>query len=68
MLTPLDEAAVPNGENFWRWAAGRRGPFLHSYINPAHERRATEIVHALWPNAYITAGHAVLSNCEYDAA
>jgi N-methylhydantoinase A len=35
--------------------------FLHSYINPAHEKRAAEIVHALWPNGYITAGHAILS-------
>jgi len=35
--------------------------FLHSYINPVHERRAAEIVRALWPNAYVTAGHAILS-------
>ena len=31
--------------------------FLHSYINPAHERRALEIARGLWPNAYLTAGH-----------
>ena len=35
--------------------------FLHSYINPAHERRAFEIASALWPNRYITMGHAVMS-------
>ncbi len=35
--------------------------FLHSYINSAHERRAAEIVRALWPNEYVTAGHAILS-------
>ena len=35
--------------------------FLHSYINSAHERRAAEIVRGLWPNAYVTAGHAILS-------
>ncbi|MDP2329127.1 MAG: hydantoinase/oxoprolinase family protein [Reyranella sp.] len=35
--------------------------FLHSYINPTHERRAAEIVRGLWPNAYVTAGHAILS-------
>src|SRR5258708_2906155 len=35
--------------------------FLHSYTNPAHERRAAEIVRGLWPNAYVTAGHAILS-------
>jgi N-methylhydantoinase A len=35
--------------------------FLHSYRNPAHERRAGEIARELWPNGYITLGHAVLS-------
>lgn len=35
--------------------------FLHSYINSAHERRAAEIVRSLWPNEYVTAGHAILS-------
>jgi N-methylhydantoinase A len=35
--------------------------FLHSYINPAHERRALEIAREEWPNAYITAGHRLLS-------
>ncbi len=35
--------------------------FLHSYINPTHERRAEEIARALWPNDYVTAGHRILS-------
>ncbi|MSQ71221.1 MAG: hydantoinase/oxoprolinase family protein [Betaproteobacteria bacterium] len=35
--------------------------FLHSYINPAHEKRAAEIVKAAWPNRYVTAGHAIIS-------
>jgi N-methylhydantoinase A len=35
--------------------------FLHSYANPAHERRAAEIAAELWPNEHITAGHALLS-------
>jgi N-methylhydantoinase A len=35
--------------------------FLHSYINSTHEHRAAEIVRGLWPNAYVTAGHAILS-------
>src|SRR5712675_844685 len=58
VLTPLDEAAKK------LLAMGCEAVvihFLHSYINPAHERRAAEIVHALWPNGYITAGHAILS-------
>ena len=35
--------------------------FLHSYINPAHENRAAAIVKGLWPNPYVTVGHAILS-------
>jgi N-methylhydantoinase A len=35
--------------------------FLHSYINPSHELRAAEIVRRIWPNRYVTAGHAVIS-------
>jgi N-methylhydantoinase A len=35
--------------------------FLHSYANPTHERRAAEIAAKLWPNAYITTGHSLLS-------
>ena len=35
--------------------------FLHAYANPAHERRAAEIARAIWPNRYITMGHALLS-------
>jgi N-methylhydantoinase A len=35
--------------------------FLHSYINPAHERRAAEIVRSVWPNRHVTVGHAILS-------
>jgi len=35
--------------------------FLHAYANPAHELRAGEIARTLWPNAYVTLGHALLS-------
>ncbi len=35
--------------------------FLHAYINPEHERQAAEIARELWPNSYITMGHAILS-------
>jgi N-methylhydantoinase A len=35
--------------------------FLHSYINPAHEQRAAEIVRGIWPNRYVTAGHTIIS-------
>ena len=35
--------------------------FLHAYANPAHEARAAEIVRGLWPNAWVVAGHELLS-------
>lgn len=63
VLTALDEAAVADAARRLL-AAGCEAVvihFLHSYINPAHERRAAEIVRGLWPNAYVTAGHAILS-------
>ena len=63
IVTALDEAAVG--------AAAKRLldagceavviHFLHSYINPAHERRAEALVRAMWPNDYVTAGHRVVS-------
>ncbi len=63
VLVPLDEAAVAEAARKLL-AAGCEAVvihFLHSYINPAHERRAAEIVRGLWPNGYVTAGHAILS-------
>ena len=63
ILTPLDEEAVAGAAKALL-AAGCEAVvihFLHSYINPAHERRAAEIVRGLWSNAYVTAGHVILS-------
>ncbi|MCR9136866.1 MAG: hydantoinase/oxoprolinase family protein [Alphaproteobacteria bacterium] len=41
--------------------------FLHAYANPAHEMRAAEVVQAIWPNDYITMGHALLAeNREFE--
>ena len=63
VVVPLDEAAVA--------AAGRAlldagcesvvVHFLHAYANPAHERRAGDILRAVWPNGHVTLGHALLS-------
>jgi N-methylhydantoinase A len=63
VLVPLDETAVVEAAKKLL-AAGCEAVvihFLHSYINPAHERRAAEIVRAVWPNGYVTAGHVILS-------
>ncbi len=63
ILTPLDEDSLRQAVR-QLIAAGCESlvvHFLHSYRNPAHERRAVEIAQEIWPNAYITAGHAILS-------
>ena len=63
VLTPLDEAAVER-EARALLDAGCEAlvvHFLHAYANPAHELRAGEIVRSIWPNAYITLGHELLS-------
>ncbi len=41
--------------------------FLHAYANPAHELRTAAIAAEMWPNPYITMGHALLSESrEYE--
>ncbi|WP_108174705.1 hydantoinase/oxoprolinase family protein [Phreatobacter oligotrophus] len=63
VVTPLDEAAVKREAEALA-AAGCEAivvHFLHSYANPAHELRAGEIVRSVWPNDYVTLGHALLS-------
>ncbi|MCK4712055.1 MAG: hydantoinase/oxoprolinase family protein [Marinosulfonomonas sp.] len=41
--------------------------FLHAYANPAHELEAARLVADIWPNDYITMGHALLSESrEYE--
>ncbi|HYG41423.1 MAG TPA: hydantoinase/oxoprolinase family protein [Bordetella sp.] len=34
--------------------------FLHSYVNPDHERRCAEIVRSLWPNKNVVAGYEII--------
>jgi N-methylhydantoinase A len=63
VVTPLDEGAVER-EARALLAAGCEAVvihFLHAYANPTHEKRAGEIVRAIWPNAYVTLGHELLS-------
>ncbi|MFO1070884.1 MAG: hydantoinase/oxoprolinase family protein [Geminicoccaceae bacterium] len=63
VLVPLDEAAVAGAALALRDAGCESVAihFLHAYANPAHERRAGEIVRAVWPEAQVTLGHALLS-------
>ncbi|RGP37562.1 hydantoinase/oxoprolinase family protein [Pseudotabrizicola alkalilacus] len=69
ILTPLDEAAVRKAALRLREVGCESVVihFLHAYANPAHERRAAEIVAEVWPNQHITMGHALLSESrEYE--
>ena len=63
ILTPLDEESVRGAvrELIEAGCESLVVHFLHSYRNPAHERRAAEIAAEVWPNNFITAGHAILS-------
>jgi N-methylhydantoinase A len=63
VLTPLDEEAFVARvrELAQSGAEALVVHFLHSYANPAHELRALELARQHWPNDYITAGHAIIS-------
>jgi len=63
VLTPLDEDAVRRTVRELKEAGCEALVihFLHSYINHAHEARALAIAREIWPNAYVTAGHLILS-------
>ncbi len=61
--TPLDEAAVAEAVRDLL-AEGCEAlviHFLHAYANPEHELRAGAIAREIWPNSYVTLGHALLS-------
>jgi N-methylhydantoinase A len=69
VLTPLDEddvrRAVAEARRLGADAVAIS--FLHSYANPAHERRAAEIVEEEWPGAVVTASHELTGEWrEYD--
>lgn len=63
ILIPLDEEALRNKVEALL-VLGVESlviHFLHSYKNPAHEKRAVEIAREIWPNTYVTSGHELLS-------
>ncbi len=63
VVTALNEAQVDTAarELLSRGAESVVIHFLHSYIYPAHEARAAQIVRALWPNSHVTAGHTIVA-------
>lgn len=63
ILEPLDEEALKMAISslLERDCQALVIHFLHAYANPTHERRAADIARELWPNDYITMGHALLS-------
>ncbi|MGZ0189209.1 MAG: hydantoinase/oxoprolinase N-terminal domain-containing protein, partial [Alphaproteobacteria bacterium] len=69
IVTPLDEAAVAEAAHKLLSLDCESVVihFLHAYANATHELRAAEIVRDIWPNAFITVGHALLAESrEYE--
>ena len=62
VVTPMDEDAVRAAVKKLLDAGAESlvVHFLHSYVNPVHERRAAEIAREVWPNPFITLGSDVL--------
>ncbi|KAB2913079.1 MAG: hydantoinase/oxoprolinase family protein [Hyphomicrobiaceae bacterium] len=63
VVVPLDETALAAavGKLAGMGCESLVIHFLHSYANPAHELAAGAIARRLWPNEYVTLGHALLS-------
>ena len=63
VVVPLNEAQVEAAARQLLGAGAESVVihFLHSYIYPAHEARAAQIVRALWPNPHVTAGHTIVA-------
>jgi len=61
VLVPLDEAAVRDAARVLRDAGVEAVAvcFLFSYLNPAHETRAAEIVREEWPEAFVCTSSGV---------
>jgi N-methylhydantoinase A len=63
VVVPLDEDGVREAVVRLR-AGGAQAVsvcFLHAYANPAHERRAAEIVRELWQEAFVCTSSGVLA-------
>ena len=63
VVAPLDEQAVRAAVSTLkeRGAQAIAICFLHAYANPAHERRAAEIVREIWPETFVCTSSDVLA-------
>ena len=61
VITPLDEGKVRDAAKVFREEGVESVAicFLHSYVNPAHEARAKEILVEKLPGKYVVASHEV---------
>jgi len=59
---PLDEAALIENLDYLvgEGAEALAVCFLFSYLNPSHERRASEIIHQRYPDLYASLSHEVI--------
>ncbi len=61
-VAPLDEGSVRAAASALRDAGVQAVAicFLHAYANPAHERRAGQLVREVWPEAFVCASSDIL--------
>jgi len=62
IVVPLDEVET-RAVVCWLWKQGIRVfavCFLHSYANPVHEKRVSEIIQEQYPEARVSLSHAIL--------
>ena len=62
IYTPLDEEAVRQAIRRLREAKVEAVAicFMFAFLNPAHERRAAEIVREEWPDVYLSLSHEII--------
>ncbi|MFS0646875.1 hydantoinase/oxoprolinase family protein [Siminovitchia sp. 179-K 8D1 HS] len=61
VITPLNEEQLPEILSFFKKEKvdAIAVCFLHSYINPIHEKRTAELIKQLWPDVAVTASHEI---------
>ncbi|MDM5201089.1 hydantoinase/oxoprolinase family protein [Fictibacillus enclensis] len=61
VLSPLNTEEIKEVVEYFRkeGAEAIAVAYLHSYINPVHEKKTIEVIKEVWPEAVITASHEV---------